>query len=166
MIYLGAATARSPQAIGAAIALIQERFGYLAIGLGEAGIRHRLSEAGGADQERFDPIKESGSGRSLECGSAKRNPPHLISAVCMAWYQTEIASPISRFRGSVRESKNLCAAQARHVLAAPTKEMSPCLQPSTSPTKFGVGRFKQLLDGSSRAARRFIGGLIFFSWCH
>ena len=35
-----AATPRSPQAVKAAIALIRERFGYLAIGLGEAGIRY------------------------------------------------------------------------------------------------------------------------------
>jgi hypothetical protein len=35
-----AAPPRSPQAVKAAIALIRERFGYLAIGLGEAGIRY------------------------------------------------------------------------------------------------------------------------------
>jgi hypothetical protein len=34
----------SPQAVTAAIALIRVRFGYFAIGLGEAGIRYRCGE--------------------------------------------------------------------------------------------------------------------------
>lgn len=36
-----AATTRSAQAVRAAVALVRERFGYFAIGLGEAGIRYR-----------------------------------------------------------------------------------------------------------------------------
>ena len=38
-----AATSRSPQAVKFAIALVRERFGYFAIGLGESGIRYRPS---------------------------------------------------------------------------------------------------------------------------
>jgi hypothetical protein len=40
-----ASTSWSPQDIKAAIALIRGRFGYFAIGLGEAGIRYRCSGA-------------------------------------------------------------------------------------------------------------------------
>ena len=36
------ASARPPQGVDAAIALVRGRFGYFAIGLGEAGIRYRL----------------------------------------------------------------------------------------------------------------------------
>lgn len=36
----------SPQEIKAAIALIRGRFGYFAIGLGEAGVRYRFGDAG------------------------------------------------------------------------------------------------------------------------
>jgi hypothetical protein len=39
-----AATARSPQAVKAVIALVRERYGYFAIGLGEGGIRYRRGE--------------------------------------------------------------------------------------------------------------------------
>jgi len=40
-----AATARSAQAVRAAIALVRERFGYFATGLGESGIRYGAGKA-------------------------------------------------------------------------------------------------------------------------
>jgi hypothetical protein len=48
----------SPQAVNAAIAVVRARFGYLAIGLGEAGIRYRCGE--------FVRARESSSRRSCE----------------------------------------------------------------------------------------------------